>query len=685
MGGTGAGGRVVTVDAPAAAASAGAADERAQIGAIAADGAGGAGDGAEPRTLADAPLWRRVDRWAFARLLFVIVCLAVAGAGVSWPSAHVPAVALVGLLGGCWPIALEALKDFRRRRMSMELSMLIAIVAAAAIGRWTTSLLIAVFVLAAEILEDLSMDRGRDALTDLMSFLPDTVQVRDGDAVRQVPLREVQPGQVVVVPPGGKIPVDGTVTAGRSSADQSRITGESMPVALETGSSVYAGSINALGALEIAAERVGLDSSYGQIVETVRQAQAAPAPVQRLADRLSGYIVYIALAGAVLTWLFTRDLTATISVVVVAGACGIAAGTPLAVLAAMGRAARSGAFIKGGAHLEALAWVDTVVFDKTGTLTEGRPTVIGVKPAAGCTDRELIGAAASAEIYSEHPLGQAIVECAAARDVAPSLPEAFDYQPGLGVTATVDGREVKVGTGALVSPESSVPEVADSATTVQVAIDGHYAGSIALADTVRASARQCIDDLHRLGLRVMMLTGDQRSTAAAIAAELGIDEVRAELLPDQKRSVIERELAAGHRLTMIGDGVNDAPALAQANVGIAMGSGTAIARESADVVLISSSLDDLTRLLSTARRTRRIVMTNFGGTVVVDVIGMVLAAFTIIGPLVAAIVHVGSETAFILNSARLIPARHRHATQPELSEPLERTDGDRRSSPTAIA
>jgi heavy metal translocating P-type ATPase len=632
--------------------------------------AGGSAD--ESRTLTDAPLWRRVDRWDFARLLFVLVCLAVATAGVSWPSGQIPAVALAGLLGGCWPIALEALRDLRQRRMSMELSMLIAIVAAAAIGRWTTSLLIAVFVLAAEILEDLSMDRGRDALTDLMSFLPDAVQVRDGDAVRQLPLREVQPGQVVVVPPGGKIPVDGTVTSGRSSADQSRITGESMPVELGIGSTVYAGSINALGALEIAAERVGLDSSYGQIVETVRQAQAAPAPVQRLADRLSAYIVYIALTGAVLTWLFTRDLTATISVVVVAGACGIAAGTPLAVLAAMGRAARSGAFIKGGAHLEALAWIDMIVFDKTGTLTEGRPKVIGVQPAAGYTDQELIEAAASAETYSEHPLGQAIVECASARGVPMTRPEAFDYQPGLGITATVDGREVRVGTGALVPPQPSAAAAANSATTVHVAIDGRYAGSVALADTVRASARHCVADLHRLGLRVMMLTGDQRSTAAMIAAELDIDEVRAELLPDQKRRAIESEVTAGHRVAMIGDGVNDAPALAQANVGIAMGSGTAIARESADVVLISSSLDDLTRLVSTARHTRRIVMTNFGGTVVVDLIGMVLAAFTIIGPLVAACIHVGSETAFILNSARLIPttaADPARSGQPGEAEP----------------
>jgi Cu+-exporting ATPase len=625
----------------------------------------------EVRGVVDISLWRRVDRGDFARMLFVVVCTVVAVSGVSWPSAQVPAVGLLGLIVGLWPIVREALIDIRIRRMSMELSMLIAIVAAAAIGQWDTALVIAVFVLSAEILEDLSMDRGRDALTDLMSFLPDTVQVRDGDVVTSASLGDVERGQVVVVAPGGKIPVDGTVVLGRSTADQSRITGESMPIELAVGSSVYAGSINALGALEIAAERVGTESSYGQIVEAVREAQSAPAPVQRLADRLSSYIVYIALAGAALTWLLSRDLTATISVVVVAGACGVAAGTPLAVLAAMGRAARAGAFLKGGAHLETLAWVDTVVFDKTGTLTAGRPAVTRVEPAAGYTDAELIAAAAGAEAYSEHPLGRAIVEYAGAGSIPIVRCEDFEYQPGAGVRATVDGHEVRVGTGALVTPARatavapapaspvapapSTAAAADTATRVHVAIDGGYAGSIALADTVRPSASRCVADLHRLGLRVMMLTGDQRQTAAAIATELGIDEVRAELLPDQKRTVLAAERAARHRLAMVGDGVNDAPALAQANVGIAMGSGTAIARESADVILISSSLDDLTRLLGIAHRARRIVMTNFGGTVIVDLIGMLLAAFTIIGPLVAAFIHVGSETAFILNSARLIP------------------------------
>src|SRR5699024_5258101 len=362
-----------------------------------------------------ASLWRRIDRADLARTLFVTACAVAVALGLTWPWPAVPIVAVVGIVVGCWPIAREAFEDVRHRRMSMEASMLIAIVAAAAIGEWTTSLVITAFVLAAEILEDLSMDRGRDALTDLMSFLPETVQVRRNDGTVEVSLAEVAEGDTVVVVPGGRIPVDGTVIAGQSTADQSRITGEPLPVDVTVGDEVFAGSINQVGAVEVRAERVGTDSSYGRIIAAVKEAQSSEPPVQRLADRLAARLVYIALAGAAITFLVTRDLTSTISVVVVAGACGIAAGTPLAVLAAIARIARSGAFVKSGAHLEALSTVDTVVFDKTGTLTTGEPAVVDVRTADGIDPAGLLVLAAAAEAYSEHPLGQAVVDHARAQ------------------------------------------------------------------------------------------------------------------------------------------------------------------------------------------------------------------------------------------------------------------------------
>ncbi|MFC0672344.1 heavy metal translocating P-type ATPase [Brachybacterium hainanense] len=600
-------------------------------------------------------LWRRIDRRDLARTVLVAVCALAVGLGLTGPWPAVPILAVVGIVVGCWPIATEALEDVRHRRMSMELSMLIAIAAAAAIGEWTTALVITAFVLAAEILEDLSMDRGRDALTDLMSFLPQTVQRRRGSEVETAALAEVAPGDVLVIAPGGSIPVDGTVVAGRSAADQSRITGEPLPVDIGPGDAVPSGSINQVGALEIRAERVGADSPYGRIIAAVEQAQASEPPVQRLADRLAAALVYLALAGAALTFAITRDLTATISVVVVAGACGIAAGTPLAVLAAIARIARSGAFVKDGAHLEELSRVDTVVFDKTGTLTTGEPSVLAVQATGDVDEEGLLVLAASAESYSEHPLGRAITAHARAQHLPVGPCADFVYLPGQGVRARVAGRTVTAGSRALVADAPEALPEQEAATAVHVALDGAYAGTILLADALRDSAQDAVAALHRRGLRTLMITGDQEATARAVAARLGIQDVRAGLLPEQKLAAIDAERAAGHRLAMVGDGVNDAPALARAQVGIAMGSGTDIARESADVVLISSDLHDLVRTQHVARRARRIVIANFVGTIVIDLIGMGLAAAGLLSPVAAAFIHVGSETAFILNSARLIP------------------------------
>ena len=336
---------------------------------------------------------RVLDRIEWADIVrIVVVGIAALGAwiasAVGTPGWAVGAVGAVALAVGCWPILVEAAGDLRERRMSMELSMLLAIVAAAVIGEWVTALAVTVFALCAEVLEDLSMDRGRDALTDLMSFLPQTARVvatpesaesAESSGTTDVPLDEVRPGQVIALSPGGRVPVDGVVRTGRADVDQSRITGEALPVHVGPGDRVPAGSITR-GALELEVERVGEESSYGRIVAAVRHAQSSRAPVQRLADKLAARIVYLALAASLVTFLATRDVRATISVIIVAGACGVAAGTPLAVLAAIARAARCGAFVKDGTHLEQLSAVDTVVVDKTGTLTVGAPRVVSVSP-----------------------------------------------------------------------------------------------------------------------------------------------------------------------------------------------------------------------------------------------------------------------------------------------------------------
>ena len=610
------------------------------------------------------------------------------------PGWAVGAAGAVVLAVGCWPLLVEAAGDLRERRMSMELSMLLAIVAAAAIGEWVTALAVTVFALCAEVLEELSMDRGRDALTDLMSFLPQTARVvgapettesaesaeaaeaSQSPGVTEVPLDEVRPGQVIALSPGGRVPVDGVVRTGRADVDQSRITGEALPVQVGPGDRVPAGSITR-GALELEVERVGEESSYGRIVAAVRHAQSSRAPVQRLADRLAARIVYLALAAALVTFLVTRDVRATISVIIVAGACGVAAGTPLAVLAAIARAARCGAFVKDGTHLEQLSAVDTVVVDKTGTLTVGEPQVVSVLPTeAAASEGEVLALAAAAEWNSEHPIGRAIYAEAAVRDLTVPMPGDVAYSPGAGVSAHVEGRQITVGRcrgqknqperdasdcedAAALSTESD-PEAPSATSVVEVRADGQLLGTIALADRLRQGAATAVRDLGDMGLEVLMLTGDSAASARHVAGLLGLaeEQVRADLLPTDKEEVVDSLRRAGKRVAMVGDGVNDAPALGAADVGIAMGTGTDVAREAGDVVLVGSAPADLVETVRVARRARRIIMVNFVGTVVVDVVGMIAAGLGLLGPVAAALVHVVSESAFILNSARLVP-RHR--------------------------
>ncbi|EEZ77633.1 putative cadmium-exporting ATPase [Actinomyces sp. oral taxon 848 str. F0332] len=600
-------------------------------------------------------LLTKIDPRDALRTLFVTLCAVLLALGVTQPTKDFPAAAVAGLIAGCFPIAVEAWGDIRHARMSMELSMLIAIVAAAAIGEWLTALVVTAFVLAAEILEDLSVERGHDALTDLMAFLPQTVRIREGESAVSVPLADVEPGNVVIVSPGGRIPVDGVVTAGESSVDQSRITGEPLPADVGSGDAVFAGSINLVGALEVCAERVGGESSYGKIVEAIRQAQSSRAPVVRLADRFAAYLVYIALAAAAATYVATSNWTTTISVVIVAGACGIAAGTPLAVLAAIARAAHSGAFVKDGAHLEALSEVETAVFDKTGTLTSGAPVVQRIDVVPGIDEEELLFLLATAESYSEHPLAKAVVEHLRERGTAAGAPDSFEYRPGMGVVARVGGRTVVAGNSSLVADAPDSGDVEGS--PIHVSVDGAYRATAILADAVRPGAAAAVAELKGMGLQVAMVTGDGAGTARAVGARLGIDDCRAELLPEQKTAFIDSLRAAGCKVAMVGDGVNDAPSLARADVGIAMGSGTDVARDSADVVLVASDPADLASTVRVARRARAIVAFNFVGTVAVDLVGMALAAAGILTPVLAAIVHVGSETAFILNSARLIPGK----------------------------
>lgn len=578
------------------------------------------------------------------------------------PFSAVSIIGIAGLAVGGWPIFKEAFENLLAKRMTMELSMSIAIVAAAAISEFFTALIITVFVLVAEVLEGMTVSRGRRAIRDLLDVLPRAVSVRRAGGVTEIAADMLAVGDAVLVNPGGRIPVDGTVIAGHAFVDQAGITGESLPVEKSTDSPVFAGSINQSGALEIRAERIGRDTSYGKIIEAVERAERSRAPVQRLADRLAGYLVYFALGAAVLTYLLTRDIRSTISVVIVAGACGIAAGTPLAILGAIGRAARHGAIIKGGAFLEQLGRVNTIVLDKTGTLTFGEPEVRLLRPVVGVETMTLLDAAASAELRSEHPLGKTILAYATTLQRSLQEPERFGYTPGRGIDATVGGERVLVGNLALMRDHGiTVPTVAladhSEASEVYVARAGVVLGAIEIADGVRPEARDAIAAIHGMGIKSVLLTGDARAIADRVARQLGITEVAADMLPEDKRLRVKRLVAEGRTVAMVGDGVNDAPALVEAHVGVAMGSGTDVARESADVVLLGNDLVRFAETLTVAQRTRRIIWANFVGTIGVDALGIALAAVGLLNPMGAAFIHVASELAFILNSARLLPPR----------------------------
>jgi heavy metal translocating P-type ATPase len=598
--------------------------------------------------------WREINR-----VLFV-----AAAAGAIWffhgtSNPYLTALGVFCTLVGGFPIFHEAYENIVQRRMTMELSMAIAIVAALAIREVFTALVITLFVLVAEILEGLTVSRGRSAIRHLVGLLPTTATVRRNELWQDVETNEIASGDIVLVKPGARIPVDGVVVGGHSFVDQATITGESMPAEKGDGSSVFAGTINQSGALEILVNRMGRDTTFGKIIDAVERAEKSRAPIQGIADRLAGYLVYFALGAAALTFLVTHNVRSTISVVIVAGACGIAAGTPLAILGAIGRAAQQGSIIKGGLYLEALAGIDTVLLDKTGTLTYGTPEVVDIHAAEGVPVASLLQAAATAESRSEHPAAIAILKKASNMGVSIEEPERFEYTPGKGIIAGRNGIEMIVGNrlfleGHQVTAPTGTNSLTDS--EIFVAREGKLLGTLSIADMLRPEATKAIQDLKAMGLKTVLLTGDSKTVAEDIGRKLGVDDIAAELLPEDKLEFVGRLTKERHNVVMVGDGVNDAPALMKATVGVAMGAGTDVARESANVVLIGNDLSKFVETLSIARRCHRTIMQNFVGTLVVDSIGVCLAAFGFLNPLLAAFIHVSSELTFILNSARLLPS-----------------------------
>jgi Cu+-exporting ATPase len=539
---------------------------------------------------------------------------------------------------------------------------------------------ITVLVLLGQVLELRARSRTSDAIRQLLRLAPKTARrLSEAGQEEDVPLDRVRPGDRLRIRPGESIPVDGVVIEGASAVDESMVTGESIPVEKQPGDRVTGGTVNTTGAFVMRAERVGSDTLLARIVRLVSEAQRSRAPIQRLADAISAWFVPAVVVVALLTFVgwarfgpeprLAYALVNAVAVLIIACPCALGLATPMSIMVGTGRGATAGVLVRNAEVLEVLEKVDTLVVDKTGTLTEGKPRLVSVETRPGFEEAELLRLAAGLERASEHPLAAAIVAGARDRGVPPGAAREFRSLTGKGVTGTVEGRAVAVGTAALFAElgvaagdlvERAEARRREGQTIVFVAVDGRAAGFLGVADPIKASTPEAIRQLRAEGVRLVMLTGDSRTTAAAVATRLGIEEVEAEVLPEQKTEVVKRLQAEGRLVAMAGDGINDAPALAQAHVGIAMGTGTDVAMESADVILVKGDLGGIVRARRLSRATMRNIRQNLFFAFVYNALGVPVAAgvlypFTgvLLSPIFASAAMTFSSVSVIANALRL--------------------------------
>jgi len=601
----------------------------------------------------------------------------------SFEMASAAILVLATIVGG-YDIAKTAYHEVTNRTLGIKTLVTLAAIGAIVIGEyWEAAAVVFLFSLGS-YLEGRTMRKTRTALQELLEMTPDTATVRRDGELQEVPAREVEESEVVVVKPGGKIPVDGEVVDGESAVNQAPVTGESAPVHKADGDEVYAGTVNQEGALEIRTTGAGSDTTLERIIRRVEEAQEAQSPTESLIDRFAKYYTPAVIVLAIGAYAVTQNAILSLTLLVIGCPGALVIGPPVSIVSAIGNAARSGVLMKGGEHLERAGKIDLVAFDKTGTLTKGETTVADIE-GFGIADDEVLTLAATAEKKSEHHLADAIVDAARERPIAAtdggaavaqaddtdaSLrsipdPDDFDVVAGKGVIAHTDGTEVVVGNRALLEDRDiNVPSrIADyvrereerGETVVHVIRDGDIIGAIALRDELREAAPNVVAALQDVGIETVMLTGDNERTAAAVAEEVGIDEYRAELLPQDKQTVIEAYQADGHVVAMVGDGINDAPSLATADVGIAMGAaGTDTAIETADMALMADDLERIPYAVKLSKATRWNVLENVGLavlTVTILLAGVLTSYVTLAAGM---LVHEASVLAVILNGMRLL-------------------------------
>jgi Cu+-exporting ATPase len=612
----------------------------------------------------------------FGVILFIIVVGEWLGlferitSQIPWPISLV-VVLLIG-----YPAFINVIRATRHRQIIAHSLMSLGVLAAIAVGEWATAAVVAFFMRVGDYVEKFTTERARQAVKDLSSLAPQTARLVQDDEEISVPVEQVKPGEIVLIRPGEQIPVDGEVIAGHAIVDQATITGESMPVEAGPGTQVFAATLASQGSLRVRVTHVGSDSTYGQVIKLVEEAEAQRGEIQRLADKFSAYYLPVVIGVAVLTLVIRRDPMATAAVLVVACSCAFALATPIAILASVGAGAKKGILIKGGKYLEIIPDIDTLLIDKTGTLTLGKPYLTDIIPlavAAGShsiqvdlsedAQLNLLTQAASSERYSEHPLAEAVRHEAVQRGISLLDPENFESLPGMGVKAQLNGDLIAVGNRRLIEDINGqvleFPEeeqlLAEGKTLLYVAANGQPCGILAAADKLRTEVPQAIESIRDLGIeQIELLTGDNQVNASRLAEKLGVS-FQAELLPEDKIRIVKEYQARGHKVLMVGDGINDAPAISQADVGIAMGAaGHNVAMEAAHIVLMRPDWDLVPQVLQIGRRTTRTIKGNILFTLVYNFFGLSLAALGYLPPILAAAAQSIPDLAILANSSRLL-------------------------------
>ena len=566
---------------------------------------------------------------------------------------------LVLVIAGGYPVFMNVIRATLRRQVISHTLMTLGVIAALVVGQWVTAALVVIFMRIGDYVENFTTESARRAVKELTTLAPQTARVERDGAEIEVPIHEIKVGETIFVRPGEKIAVDGEVVSGQATIDQSAITGESMPIEAASGTHVFAATIAKLGSLRLRAERIGVDTTFGRVVKMVEEAEAHRADVQRIADKFSAWYLPVVAVVAALTFLISRNPLSTAAVLLVACSCSFALATPVAMLASVGASAKRGLLIKGGKYLELLARADVLLVDKTGTLTLGQPRVTDVIALNGLSRTEILTLAASAERYSEHPLAEAVRVLARDENISLLEPQGFEAVPGLGVRAIINHQRIVVGNRRMIPAVGTLAIAADleaqGKTLLFLESNDQLIGILAAADTLRAEVPAALEAVRALGIRhIELLTGDNEKTASTLAEKLGVS-YRANLLPENKIDVVKEYQAKGHVVVMVGDGVNDAPALAQADVGIAMGAaGTDVAIEAAHIALMREDWNLVPEVLRIAQRTMRIVKMNLAFTTVYNIVGLSLAAFGILPPVLAAAAQSLPDIGIMGNSARLL-------------------------------